>query len=129
MWLLLSFLLLAAPALAEWREIGAVLGPDRFLVYVDPEFLPAEHRIVVAVTHLQNYQHSRADPATGLVSRSVTIRAEYDCHREQARFLETTMHAGAMGTEAIVATEPGEGRWVPLIPGSVGAMVWQAACR
>lgn len=123
------FILLPIPASAEWREIGAEIGPEGFLYYVDPTALPTEHVVVVTVVHLRDYKATQVHAATGRPVRSVTIQADYDCHLEKERIHITTFFAGPMATGAIVATESRDAHWQPMPPNSVSATVWMTACR
>ncbi len=106
-----------------------MMGPEGFLIYVDPATFPTKHMIVVPLTHLRNYKTDQVQPATDRPFRSVTIQAEYDCHLEKERVQTATYYAGAMATGEVVGTDPGGAQWQPIEAGSVSATVWKTACR
>lgn len=116
-------------ASTAWQEIGSVIGPEGFLIYVDETTLPSEHIVVVSVTHVRQYHTFQLHVKTGRYIHSQTIQAEYDCHLEQERIQASTWYEGPMGTGEVVETELGDGQWHPLKPGSVSAVVWKTACH
>jgi len=123
------FILPSSPASAEWREIGAEIGPEGFRYYVDPAALPTEHVVVVTVLHLRDYKAAQVHTPTGHPVRSMMIQADYDCHLVKERIHSTTFFDAPMATGAIVATESRAAQWQPILPHSVSETVWKAACR
>lgn len=127
--LLLLLILSPSSAWAEWSEIGSVIGPKGFIIYIDQATLPTEHQVVVTATHLREYKSPQADPASGKPVHSVAIQAEYDCHMERERVLATTHYGGPKATGPVIASEPGNNQWQDIAAGSISATVWKAACR
>ena len=54
---------------------------------------------------------------------------EFDCAEERSRVVARKEFSGNMGSGPMVSTNSQVGKWVPVIPGSIGQTVWKAACE
>lgn len=120
-----AFLLLAAlaaPAAAEWTEVG---GNEQVTFYVDH----ATRVVQGDKASMWLLVSSKTPRSNGdLKFSSIRTRFEFDCSAKRVRELETHFHAGEKAEGDVVGgySEPGE--WEALVDGSVKHEVAQLAC-
>lgn len=120
-----TFLLLAvlaAPAAAEWTELG---GNEQITFYADT----ATRAVQGDKASMWMLVSSKTPRSNGeLKFSSIRTRFEFDCGAKRVRELETHFHAGEKAEGDIVGgyTEPTE--WEALAEGSVKEEVAQLAC-
>jgi hypothetical protein len=54
---------------------------------------------------------------------------EFDCVEERSRSLGLKEYSGNMGSGTVVYTNSQVGKWFPVVPGSIGHIVWKVACQ
>ncbi|HSV70890.1 MAG TPA: surface-adhesin E family protein [Methylibium sp.] len=119
----LALLLVAAPAAAEWTELG---GNDTVTFYADTATLATAGGIASMWTLVS----SKTPRSNGEVKfSSIRTRFEFDCAGQRIRELESRFHAGEMGEGAVVGGHAEAGAWEPLAEGSVKHEVAQLACK
>ncbi len=119
----LALLLSAAPALAEWTELG---GSEQVTFYADPATL-ASAEGTASMWTLVNLKRPRRN---GEVSfSSIRARFEFDCPGQRVRELESHFHAGEMAAGAEVAGSTEAGVWEALTEGTVKHEVARLACK
>lgn len=112
----------AAPALAEWTELG---GNGQITFYADT----ATRVVDGDKASMWMLVSSKTPRSTGeLKFSSIRTRFEFDCGAQRVRELETHFHAGEKAEGDVVGgyTDPND--WEPLVEGSVKHEVAQLAC-
>lgn len=59
---------------------------------------------------------------------SIAGETEYDCKKIQVRTLHATFHSGNMGKGKVTLTDSMPGEWLPVVPSSIGEVLWKTAC-
>jgi hypothetical protein len=124
---LLLFTLLALssePAYAEWMKIGDGDEAGR-TVYVDPATIRRNSNLVKM---WQFYDYKTVQTVGGVRFLSAKEQWEFDCAEERGRVLALKEFSGNMGSGTMVDTNSQVGKWIPVMPGSIGHTVWTVAC-
>lgn len=82
---------------------------------------------MVKMWSLSDYKLTQTE-ASGKPYLSARVQREYDCQGEQVRTLHGSFHSGQMGGGAVVFSDSGAGKWIPIPPGTTGAFLWKIAC-
>jgi hypothetical protein len=112
-------------AAAAWERAGAT--DDGAVIYADPVSLKKTDD-VVNMWSLLDYKTPEKDAAGNLYS-SVKLMQEFDCKTAQGRTRFFSVHAGPMGTGALVHSEMrANSEWRPANGARTGELLWQTAC-
>ncbi len=123
--ILVAVLCLSAggPAYAEWVSLG---DNGHMTVYVDPGTIRRNGNLVKMWT-LLDFNTARTLPS-GISYLSSKTQEEFDCAEESRRNLSLTNYSNNMGRGDVVITDSGEGKWVPIAPGTISQNLWKFAC-
>ena len=123
--LLFALLVLSGePAYAEWMKIGDGDEAGK-TVYVDPATIRRNSNLVKM---WQFYDYKTVQTVGGVRFLSAKEQWEFDCVEERGRVLALKEFSGNMGSGTMVDTNSQVGKWIPVMPGSIGHMVWTVAC-
>jgi hypothetical protein len=61
--------------------------------------------------------------------KSVKRQFEFDCKDKRMRVLSSSAYEGSMGSGRAVTAAVEAGQWTPVIPSSVGHILWTIACN
>jgi len=123
--LLFTLLVLSSePAYAEWMKIGDGDEAGR-TVYVDPTTIRRNSNLVKM---WQFYDYKTVQTVGGVRFLSAKEQWEFDCAEERGRVLALKEFSGNMGSGTMVDTNSQVGKWIPVMPGSIGHTVWTVAC-
>ena len=123
--LLFALLVLTSePAYAEWMKIGDGDEAGK-TVYVDPATIRRNSNLVKM---WQFYDYKTVQTVGGVRFLSAKEQWEFDCVEERGRVLALKEFSGNMGSGTMVDTNSQVGKWIPVMPGSIGHMVWTVAC-
>ena len=123
--LLITLLLLSsAPAYAEWVQVSDTDEAGK-TVYVDPATIRRNRNLV---TMWQFYDDKTVQTVAGIGFLTVKEQWEFDCAEERGRVLALKEFSGNMGSGTMVDTNSQVGKWIPVMPGSIGHTVWTVAC-
>ena len=121
--LITLLVLSSAPACAEWVEVGDT-GPG-VTVYVNPDTIRRKGDLVKMWHLLDNKISPKRVPEPYL---SMKGQNHYDCAEERTRKLFEMYFSGNMGRGEQLYTNSDETRWEPIVPGSIGQVMWKFAC-
>ena len=122
---LITFLLLSSgSAYAEWVQVS---GGDEEgkTVYVDPATIRRNSNLVKM---WQFYDYKTVQTVGGVRFLTAEEQWEFDCAEERGRVVALKEFSGNMGSGTVVYTNSQVGKWIPVIPGSMGHTVWKVAC-
>jgi hypothetical protein len=123
--LLFTLLVLSSePAYAEWVKVGDGDEAGR-TVYVDPATIRRNSNLVKM---WQFYDYKTVQTVGGVRFLSIKEQWEFDCAEERSRVLALKEFSGNMGSGTVVYTNSQVGKWIPVMPGSIGRTVWAVAC-
>jgi hypothetical protein len=123
---LITLLVLSSgPAYAEWVGLAHTEGVDGFTVYVDLDTIRHKGE-PVKIWALRDYKTIRT--GAGGLYLSGKDQREYNCAEERTRVLAFTEFSGNMGNGNVVHSNSVEGKWEPVIPGSIDQGLWKLAC-
>jgi hypothetical protein len=123
--LLFTLLVLSSePAYAEWMKIGDGDEAGK-TVYVDPATIRRNSNLVKM---WQFYDYKTVQTVGGIRFLSAKEQWEFDCAEERSRVLALKEFSGNMGSGTMVDTNSQVGKWIPVMPGSIGHTVWTVAC-
>ena len=124
--LLFTLLVLShEPAYAEWIKVrdGDEAGKT---VYVDQASIRRNSNLVKM---WQFYDYKTVQTVGGIRFLSAKEQGEFDCAEERSRVLALKEFSGNMGSGTVVYTNSQVGKWLPVVPGSIGHIVWKVACQ
>jgi len=122
--LLLVVLASAAPAWAQWTQVG---GDDaKARTYADSGTIRRQdHAATMAI--LVDFKNAQRAPY-GPEYLSQKLQQEFDCDGRRTRVLERASFAGQMGTEDLVAMHEEAQDWTAVTTGSAAEELWKIAC-
>lgn len=118
------FVLSSGPAYAEWVKVSDSDETGK-TVYVDPATL---HRNSNLVKMWQFYDYKTVQTVGGNRFLTAKEQWEFDCAEERGRVVARKEFSGNMGSGTMIFTNSEVGKWIPVIPGSIGQTVWEVAC-
>jgi hypothetical protein len=122
---LITLLLLSSgPAYAEWIKI-VENDQTGLTVYADPMTVRRDGDLV-KLWALDDFMTIQT--VEGISYWSSKSQMEFECLEERARWLALAEFSGNMGKGEVVYYDATEGKWQPVVPESVGRMLWKAAC-
>ena len=127
--------------MAEWVKITSIHSqesPEIQIAFADPATIHKDGNLVnmrVLVDHqsgLSKEMESRLDNIFSMsrddITKSWKVQDEFDCKDKKLRMLSFIGYAEHMGNGAIIPNNIVTGEWEPVIPGSIGAALWEFAC-
>lgn len=122
----LTLLVLSSgPAYAEWVKVSDSDEAGK-TVYVDPTTIRRNSNLVKM---WQSYDFKTVQTLGSIRFLTAKEQWEFDCAEERSRVVARKEFSGNMGSGPMVSTNSQVGKWVPVIPGSIGQTVWKAACE
>ena len=76
----------------------------------------------------QFYDYKTVQTVGGVRFLSAKEQWEFDCAEARSRVLALKEFSGNMGSGTVVYTNSQVGKWIPVMPGSIGQTVWKVAC-
>ena len=120
--------LVCAPAYAEWKQVETKNQlPGMRTMYIDPSTMKKEGSLVT-VWELIDYNEMQGGRGPGSYS-SKKIQVQFDCAKEQLRFLSTKDYEGSMGSGEAVGGGGAASDWEPVKPTSIHHSVWEVVCK
>ena len=95
-------------------------------VYVDPTTIRRNSNLVKM---WQFYDFKTVQTVGSIRFLTAKEQWEFDCAEERSRVVARKEFSGNMGSGTMVSTNSQVGKWVPVIPGSIGQTVWKVACE
>jgi hypothetical protein len=121
----LTLLILSSgPAYSEWVKVSDSDEAEK-TVYVDPATISRNSNLVKM---WQFYDFKTVQTVGGIRFLTAKEQWEFDCAEERSRVLALKEFSGNMGSGTVVYTNSQIGKWVPVMPGSMGQTVWKVAC-
>ena len=125
LFLTLLLLLGGGPAYAEWVKISDSEEAGT-TVYVDPATIRRDSNLVKM---WQFYDYKTVQTVGGVRFLTAKEQWEFDCAEGRSRVVARKEFSGNMGSGTMVSTNSQVGKWVPVMPGSIGQTVWEVACK
>ena len=120
--------LMCAPAYAEWKPVEAKNQlPGMRTMYIDPDTMQKEGNLVT-VWELIDYNEMQGGRGPGGYS-SKKIHVQFDCAKEQLRFLSIKDYSDNMGSGEPVGGGGSGGDWEAVKPTSIHHAVWEVVCK
>jgi hypothetical protein len=120
-----AFLILSIdPVYAEWVQVSESDEAGR-TVYVDPSTIRRNSNLV-KMWQVNDYK--TVQTVGGVRFLTAKEQWEFDCAEARSRVVALKEFSGNMGTGTVVFTNSQVGRWLPVMPGSLGQTVWKIAC-
>ena len=125
---LIFFILLVLDSGAAYAEWVKVSDRDEAgtTVYVDPATIRRNSNLVKM---WQFYDYKTVQTVGGVRFLSNKEELEFDCVEERSRSLGLKEFSGNMGSGTVVYTNSQVGKWLPVVPGSIGHTVWKVVCK
>jgi hypothetical protein len=114
----------SSPAYAEWVKVSDS-DEAGMTVYVDPATIRRNRNLVKM---WQFYDYKTVQTVAGIGFLTVKEQWEFDCAEERRRVLALTEFSGNMGSGTVVYTNSEVGKWQPVVPSSIGQLLWKFAC-
>lgn len=124
LFLITLLLLSSGPAYAEWVKVSESDEAGK-TVYVDPATIRRNSNLVKM---WQFYDYKTVQTVGGNRFLTVKEQWEFDCAEERSRVVARKEFSGNMGSGTMVFTNSQVGKWLPVIPDSIGQTVWNVAC-
>lgn len=124
LFLITLLLLSSGSAYAAWVKVSDGDEAGR-TVYVDPATIRRNSNLVKM---WQFYDYKTVQTVGGVRFLTAEEQWEFDCAEERGRVVALKEFSGNMGSGTVVYTNSQVGKWIPVIPGSMGHTVWKVAC-
>ena len=124
LFLITLLLLSSGSAYAAWVKVSDGDEAGR-TVYVDPTTIRRNSNLVKM---WQFYDYKTVQTVGGVRFLTAEEQWEFDCAEERGRVVALKEFSGNMGSGTVVYTNSQVGKWIPVIPGSMGHTVWKVAC-
>jgi hypothetical protein len=115
----------SGPACAEWVKVNDSDETGK-TVYVDPTTI---HRNSNLVKMWQFYDYKTVQTVGGNRFLTAKEQWEFDCAEKRSRVVARKEFSGNMGSGTMVFTNSEVGKWIPVMPDSIGEIVWNVACE
>jgi hypothetical protein len=115
----------SAPAYAEWIMVSDSDEAGK-TVYVDPNTIRRNSNLVKM---WQFYDYKTVQTLGSIRFLTAKEQWEFDCAEGRSRVVARKEFSGNMGSGTMVSTNSQVGKWLPVIPGSIGHTVWEVACN
>jgi hypothetical protein len=124
LFLITILLLSSGPAYAEWVKVSESDEAGK-TVYVDPATIRRNSNLVKM---WQFYDYKTVQTVGGNRFLTAKEQWEFDCAEERSRVVARKEFSGNMGSGTMVFTNSQVGKWLPVVPDSIGQTVWNVAC-
>jgi len=124
LFLITLLLLSSGPAYAEWVKVSESDDAGK-TVYVDPATIRRNSNLVKM---WQFYDYKTVQTVGGNRFLTAKEQWEFDCAEERSRVVARKEFSGNMGSGTMVFTNSQVGKWLPVMPDSIGRTVWEVAC-
>jgi hypothetical protein len=123
--LLLTFLLalVSTSAMAEWTYYGGNIDSD---LYIDYDSIHKNGEMA-NMWFMEDYRGVKKT-SYGKSFLSAKTLAEYDCKEERVRTDSFAIYSENMGGGDVVYTSKMKMDWEPIVPDSLGEILWKKAC-
>ena len=111
-------------AYAEWVKVSDRDEAGK-TVYVDPATIRRNSNLVKM---WQFYDYTTVQTVGGVRFLSNKEEWEFDCVEERSRSLGLKEFSGNMGSGTVEYTNSQVGKWIQIMPDSIGHTVWTVAC-
>ena len=115
----------SSAAYAEWVKVSDRDEAGK-TVYVDPATIRRNSNLVKM---WQFYDYKTVQTVGGVRFLSNKEELEFDCVEERSRSLGLKEFSGNMGSGTVVYTNSQVGKWLRVVPGSIGHTVWKVVCK
>lgn len=115
----------SGPAYAEWVQIVTSNDHEGYTTYIDSDTLRRKGNLV-KIWILHDFKAAQVERPHSYIS--VKRLNEYDCADERIHNLAYLKYSGPMGTREVVDSYMGPSNWAPVVPDTVGEVLWKAAC-
>jgi hypothetical protein len=124
--LLLTLLLAlsSTSAMAEWTHHGGNKDSD---LYIDHDSIRKDGE-KTQMWFMEDYRGVKKI-SFGKSFLSAQTLGEYDCKKERVRTVRFAIFSGKMGSGDVVSTSSIKEAWEPLVPSSLGEILWKIACK
>ena len=112
-------------AYAEWVKVSDSDEAGK-TVYVDPTSIRRNSNLVKM---WQFYDFKTVQTLGSIRFLTAKEQWEFDCAEERSRVVARKEFSGNMGSGTMVSTNSQVGKWVPVMPDSIGQAVWKVACE
>jgi len=112
------------PVYAEWVKVSDSDETGK-TVYVDPVTIRRNNNLVKM---WQFYDYKTVQTLGGNRFLTAKEQWEFDCVEERSRVVARKEFSGNLGSGTMVSTNSEVGKWLPVVPGSLGHIVWEVAC-
>jgi hypothetical protein len=109
----------------DWIRAGSSPADGGFDTYYDPATIRNDGNIAT-MWHLHDFK--TAQQVAGKAYRSLRNLVAYDCREPRRRTLRFAWQAQNMGAGETIAHRDAPAGWVPVVPGSMGAVLRALAC-
>jgi hypothetical protein len=116
-------LLVSSPAWAAWKSVGE---EESGTSYADPASIVRSGG-TVTMWSLLDYKAFQRMVEVGYFSQKSLV--EYDCSEKQTRGLLVSLHAEHMGEGKVIYADESPHEWEPLVPDTMGEVLWKFACK
>lgn len=123
--LLLTFLLFAGQAFADWTKVTA---NQDISVYIDAQAIQ-RNKSLVKVKVLVNEVKDLVVDNDKYPYRSFRTYIEFNCKKELQRALSTKWFSGAMGEGDVVYQDKNPYTFAPVAEGTLGLVVMKRVCK
>jgi hypothetical protein len=124
LFLITLLLLSSGPAYAEWVKVSESDDAGK-TVYVDQATIRRNSNLV---RMWQFYDYKTVQTVGGNRFLTAKEQWEFDCAEERSRVVARKEFSGNMGSGTMVFTNSQVGKWLPVMPDSIGRTVWEVAC-
>lgn len=124
LFLITLLLLSSGPAYAEWVKVSESDDAGK-TVYVDQATIRRNSNLVKM---WQFYDYKTVQTVGGNRFLTAKEQWEFDCAEERSRVVARKEFSGNMGSGTMVFTNSQVGKWLPVMPDSIGRTVWEVAC-
>jgi len=114
----------SAPAYAEWVKVGDGDEAGR-TVYVNPTTIRRNSNLVKMC---QLYDYKTVQTVGGIRFLTAEEQWEFDCAEDRGRVVALKGFSGNMASGTMVYTNSEVGKWISVMPNSIGHTVWKIAC-
>jgi hypothetical protein len=112
-------------AYAEWIMVSDSDEAGK-TVYVDPNTIRRNSNLVKM---WQFYDYKTVQTLGSIRFLTAKEQWEFDCAEGRSRVVARKEFSGNMGSGTMVSTNSQVGKWLPVMPDSIGQTVWEVACN
>lgn len=110
--------------MAEWVQFSS--GDNKSTTYADPSSVRKVGHVAKVWELIDLKEASTTTPKPFL---SAAMQKEYDCKGEQSRIISISYFPNNMRQGEVLHTDDSTDKWSPVVPGSVGELIFKLACK